>query len=450
MKKLLLLVFGVTALSFSSYAQADQYNLKSQNLHKRVVKTIEHGYTYHEKSGGFVKSSVTINSYNDDGNLTQKYYVYNSTYSGSTTTTETMYHYNSDNQLTRTEDISAKKGSYSFHYEFTYDNKGRLTKKESVYKSGTRYVYNYFYDNKGRLIREEYLGSNGNVSSRSTYTYSGRKKTKVYKSYDKNGNVSATYTSYYKNDQLIRFVTQSKYSNSDSTYRYDRNDNMIATEYKNKSNSSTTYHYEYDNRDNWVKKYHKSSGKYHYFYFREIIFNNGKTTGSTNFDRNFINKHGNFANVSVVNIVPTKNTTTNNTTTNNNTTTTTYSNSDMPVFRQKNYIFNYVNLNKKVNRLNGEASIIVKDNDRMSKNATVEFVYKFGGKTYRGDYTVISYLNLKEKGYHFWSLKSKTKNATIAFSIQHKKKYIQAKDMYLAAMINISQNGKSTGFYLEE
>lgn len=442
MKKLILFLFGITAISFSSYSQTNQYNLKSQNLHKKVAKTIEHGYYYHDKSGGFVKTSVTINTYNDNGNLAQKFYVYNSTYSGSKSTTETMYHYNSDNQLMRTEDISARKGSFSSHYEFTYDNKGRLVKKESVYKSGTRYVYKYSYDNRDRLIREEYLGSKGNLSSRKTYSYNGRKKTTVDKSYDKNGNVTATYTTYFKNDQKTRYTSNSKYSNNDITYKYDRKDNLIASIYKGKPNSNTKYNYEYDNRDNWVKKHYKS-GKYNYFYFREIIFKNGKTTGSVEFDRNFINRHGNFDNVSVVPIIPSKKSTTNNNTT-------TYSNPDMPVFKRKNYIFNYVNLNKKVSALNGEASIIVKDNDRMSKNATVEFVYKFGGKTYRGNYTVVSYLNLKSKGYHFWSLKSKTKNATIAFSIQHKKKYIQAKDMYLAAMINISQNGKSTGFYLEE
>ena len=66
-----------------------------QNLHKKVAKTIEHSYVYSNKSGGFVKTSVTIKSYNDDGLLTEKFYQYNSTYSGTSSTTETLYHYNS-------------------------------------------------------------------------------------------------------------------------------------------------------------------------------------------------------------------------------------------------------------------------------------------------------------------------------------------------------------------
>ena len=49
----------------------------------------------------------------------------------------------------------------------------------------------------------------------------------------------------------------------------------------------------YDRKDNWVKKHYRS-GKYQYFYFREIYFKNGDVTGSTDFDRRFINKHGNF------------------------------------------------------------------------------------------------------------------------------------------------------------
>lgn len=448
MKKIVFLFLGIFATTFFGYSQADLYNLKSQNLHKKVAKTIEHSYVYSNKSGGFVKTSVTIKSYNDDGLLTEKFYQYNSTYSGTSSTTETLYHYNSKNQLTRTEDISAKKSSYSSHNEYTYDNKGNLIKREGVYRSGNRYVYKFQYDNRNRLVRAEDYNSKGDLSARETYTYNGNKKTKVRKSYNsKTGNVSGTYTTYYKNDKSIRYTSSSKYSNNDVTYAYDKRDNLIASNYKGKPKSSSSYHYDYDNRDNWIRKHYKYGTSSNTFTFREVIFRNGNTTGSTGFDRNYINRRGNFANVAVVPIIPTKKSTTKNTTTKN---TTTYSDPSMPVFKNKNYIFNYVNLSKKVSSVNGEVTISVKDNDRMSKNSTVEITYSFGGKTYRDNYSVTLYSNIKDKGYYFWSLKSKTKSTKVSFTINHKKKFIESRDMYLSGMLNLNFNGKDTGFYLEE
>lgn len=362
---------GIFASTFLGYSQANLYNLESQNLHKKVAKTIEHVYSYNARSGGFIKSSVTIKSYNDDGLLTDKLYQYNSTYSGNSSTTETRYHYNSKNQLIRTEDTSAKKSTYSAHSEYTYDSKGNLTKRESVFKSGNRYKYTYQYDNRNRLIRVEDFNTNGQLTARETYTYSGNKKTKVRKSYNtKTGNVIGTYTTYYKNDKSIRYTSSSKYSNNDVSYTYDKYGNSIASTYVGKPKSNSTTHFDYDNKDNWIRRHYKYGTTSNTFNFREIIFRNGNTTGSTDFDRNFINRRGNFANVAVVPIIPSKKTTTTNNTTTTNTTTT-YSDPSMPVFSEKNYIFNYVNLNKKVSSVNGEVSLRVKNGDRMSRNSTV-------------------------------------------------------------------------------
>ncbi|MFN0730257.1 hypothetical protein, partial [Polaribacter gochangensis] len=68
----------------------------------------------------------------------------------------------------------------------------------------------------------------------------------------------------------------------------------------------------------------------------------------------------------------------------------------MPVFKNKNFVFNYVNLDKKINKLGGEVTITVTDNDRMSKNSTVKISYAFGGKTYTDTYKVIAYSSLEE------------------------------------------------------
>ncbi len=440
MKKLIFLFIGVLAISNSNYAQSELFNLESQKLHKKVAKTIEHYYTYHERSGGFVKVSTTINTYNEDGNVTQRFSQYNSTYSGASTTTETLYNYDTKGRMTSTQDISAKKSSYSSYNKFTYNNDGNLTKKETIYENGNTYVSNYYYDKKERLTRVESFDSKGKLSARENYTYNGNKKTKTRKSYDtKTGNVIGTYTTYYKKDISNRYVTKSKYGNSDVSYKYDKNDNLISTIYKNKPASNSINSYEYDNKNNWVKKHYKYNNTSNNFYFREITFTNGNTTGSIDFDKNYIHKNGNFANVNVVPIVKYSKTT--------NTNTVTTSDPKMPVFKNKNFVFNYVNLNKKINTLGGEVTITVTDNDRMSKNSTVKISYAFGGKTYTDTYKVVAYSSLEE--YNFWSLKSTTKTTTIAFSINYKKKFIASRDLYLAGMLNMTFNGKTTGFYLE-
>ena len=440
MKKLIFLFIGILAISSSSYAQTELYNLESQNLHKKVAKTIEHYYTYHERSGGFVKVGVTINNYNEDGNLTQKFYQYNSTYTGATSTTETLYNYDTKGRMTSTQDISAKKSSFSSYNKYTYNNDGNLTKRESIYTNGSKYIYNYYYDKKDRLVRVEDFDTKGNLSARENYTYNGNKKIKIRKSYDtKTGNVIGTYTTYYKKDISNRYVSKSKYSNNDIAYNYDKNDNLISSVYKGNTSSNTSYSYEYDNKDNWIKKHYKYGKTGNNFYFREILFTNGSTTGSVDFDRNYINRNGNFANVKVVPIVKYSKTTKSNTVTT--------SDPKMPVFKYKNFIFNYVNLDKKVSAVNGEVTISVEGNDRMSKDSTVKISYALGGKTYTDSYKVISYSNLKD--YNFWSLKSTTKSTTVSFTINHQKKFIESRDMYLAGMLNISFNNKNTGFYLE-
>jgi hypothetical protein len=441
MKKLIFLFIGILAITNNSNAQSDLFNLKSQNLNKKVAKTIEHYYTYHERSGGFVKVGITINNYNEDGNLTQKLYQYNSTYTGLSSTTETMYNYDSKGRMTTTQDISAKKSNYSNYNKFTYDKNGNVTKKESIYQNGNKYVYNYYYDKKDRVVRVEDFDSKGKLSARENYRYNGNRKTKVRKSYDtKTGNVIGTYTTYYKKNISNRYTSKSKYSNTDVAYNYDKNDNLKSTVYKNSPASNTNYSYQYDKRDNWVKKHYKYGKTTNNFYFREIIFTNGNTTGNVDFDRNYINRNGNFANVKIVPIVKYKKIAKNNNTV-------TKSDPKMPVFKNKNFIFNYVNLNKKAKSLSGEVTISVVNNDRMSKDSSVKISYSFGGKTYSDTYKVITFSSLKD--YNFWSLKSTTKSSTITFTINHKKKFIESRDLYLAGMLNIKFNGKDTGFYLE-
>ena len=76
MKNCITLLFILFTGIISLFGQTDLYNLESQKLHKKVRKTIEHYYNYDEESGGFVKTSVNINTYNNDGNLIENYSFY--------------------------------------------------------------------------------------------------------------------------------------------------------------------------------------------------------------------------------------------------------------------------------------------------------------------------------------------------------------------------------------
>ena len=80
MKNFITSLFILFVAIFSSFGQKELYNLESQKLHKKVRKTIEHYYNYDEESGGFVKTSVNINMYNNDGNLAENYSFYDGKY----------------------------------------------------------------------------------------------------------------------------------------------------------------------------------------------------------------------------------------------------------------------------------------------------------------------------------------------------------------------------------
>lgn len=300
MKKIIILIFVLSAFIFKGYSQAETYNLDSQNLHKKVRKTIQHYYLYDKESGGFVKKSVNIHRYNNDGNLIESYFLYNSKYSEAKPTKK-MYNYNSNNLLIGTKDISDQRGSLSAENKYMYDRKGNLERIEAIYKDGSKYVTIYENDRKGREIGYKYYNRNNKLSSESKTTYQGSRKTNIYTGYSsKDGSITGNYTTIYENDLKVKYISNGKYISSTTSYKYDKYDNLIKSTNVGKKNTYVTnYDYEYDRKGNWIKKHYRS-GKYQYFYFREIYFENGNVTGSTDFDKRFINRLGNFDNVNVV------------------------------------------------------------------------------------------------------------------------------------------------------
>ena len=447
MKRIILTSIALISFSFFANAQTDAYNLESQNLHKKVKKTIDHYYSYDKTSGGFVKKSVSIKNYNDDGNLAETYYLYNGTYSTSDNPTKKLYHYNSDNQLLKIEDVSDVKSKYASDTEFHYDNDGNLIKKESIYKDGSKSYTKYDYNRRGKVIRIESYGSKGKLSSETSVSYKGSRRIEKRTSYStKDGSIYGTYTTTYKNDVKEKYTSESKYSNSTTSYEYDKYGNLKESISKGKKTNIYKYDYVYDKKDNWIKKHYRS-GKYQYFYFREIILTNGDITGSTSFDRNFINRHGNFNNVAVVPLVKKKSSYTKKSNNSNSTTTNVNNNSNygMPSFRYKNWSFKYVNMNKKVSGITGTVNLSVESGSKMSNNATVKIAVNIDGSEPRsGNYTVQSYSDLGKQ--HQWKIKSNSKGVVSTLYIFKEKKTV--KGMNLDGLLIMGQGDKAITFYL--
>ena len=391
MKKLSIFFLSIL-FQIDGFSQTEMYNLESQNLHKNVRKVIQHYYSYDKNSGGFVKKSVDIKRYNDDGNLIETYYWYNSTYSDSSPTKK-LYNYNSDGLLTGTKDISDTRDKYSTEYVFTYNRKGHLTKRESIYKDGSKYYAVYKNDRKGRVTSKKDYNKSGKLTAEESYSYRGGKKTETRTSFSsKDGSIIGTYTTVIEDGKKISYQSNSKYGNSTTTYEYDREGNLKQSNYSGKKNTTSIYDYVYDKKDNWVKKHYRS-GKYQYFYFREIYFDNGDVSGSVEFDKRFINKHGNFANVEVVELVKKK--TKKKTTTDTDLTT---NSNNMPVFSYKNWGYTFVNMKGKISDISGDVTATVSNGSKLSKGAKVEFKVKINGAdTKYLNFTVDEYAFEKSK-----------------------------------------------------
>ena len=441
MKKLSILLFLLAAFQFNSFSQTETYNLESQNLHKNVRKVIDHQYSYDKNSGGFVKKSVSIKSYNNDGNLIETYYLYNSIYSDSNPTKK-LYNYNSKGLITSTKDISDVLGKYSSHYVFSYDKKRNLIKRESISKDGSKYYSVYKNDRKGRVINKKEFNKTNKLTAEVNYTYKGSKRTENRTSFSsKDGSISGNYITVFKGNVKNSYTANSKYGNSNTNYQYDKKGNIINSEYKGKTNSTNSYNYVYDKKDNWVKKHYRS-GKYQYFYFREIYFKNGDVTGSSQFDRTFINRHGNFDNVTVVPLkkkeLKKKNKTNN---------TVNYS-TEMPVFSYKNWEYTFVNMNEKISDVSGNVNLTVTDNSKLSKGNTVKFKVEINGaETKNLSYTVNSYFFDKKTKRHFWALKSTSNNTKGTLCLFKNPQTLRSKNV--KGLLIVGKEGSQISFYLQ-
>ena len=437
MKKAILLFLFLFIFIFKNFSQAEKYNLASKKLHKKVRKTIQHYYLYDKESGGFVKKAVNIYRYNSDGNLIETYYLYNSIYSDAKATKK-MYNYNSKGLLINTKNVSDHFDKYSSEYKFTYDKKGSLTKKESIYNNGDTSYTTYVNDKKGREISNKSYNKKGKLTSESNTTYNGNKKINIYTGYSsKDGSITGNYTTNYRNNLRTKYLSNGKYSNSKTSYTYDKNDNIIkSVNIGKKKTSETNYDYVYDKKNNWVKKHYRS-GKYQYFYFREIYFENGDVTGSSNFDKQFINRLGNFDNVEVVALKKKEKKTS--------------KNKNSSYIKNKTWNFDYVYLSDKVKKLVGTIDLKIKDFGNLKRNSNVDFNIKFKSNNFTFSFIVDDYKELEDK--YQWTLTNNKKETGVLYVFK-KEKVLKDKgssnDFYVNGLLTIVEKTKSSmSFYLK-
>lgn len=439
MKHFITIITLFVASTLQTYGQAEKYNLESKKLHKKVRKTIENYFKYDKESGGFVKTSVKIDRFNEDGNLVETYSLYNSKYSESNPVKK-LYYYNSEGLLLSTKDISDQRGKYSTELIFTYDNKENLIKKESVYKDGSKLYTIYVNDRKGRVTNKKEYNKENKLTSDTNYSYDGKNRTEKRTSFNsKDGSIIGTYTSYFDNDLVTLYKSNSKYGDTSTSYTYDKKNNLISTNYSGKTNSKTKYNYVYDKKDNWIKKHYRS-GKYQYFYFREIHFDNGDVTGSADFDKQFVNSLGNFVNVEVV---PLKKKTKNNTTNTSKTNNSSYLN-------HKTWDFDYVYVKEEVKKLAGSVELKNLSNGNLKVNSDASITVKFSGKTFNFYLKVSAYKELDDK--YQWVLKN-DKNESGLIWIYKKTKPL--KDSKTGALFDangifsMKENNSNMSFYLK-
>jgi hypothetical protein len=429
MKNLSLLLFTLLIIPTLTFSQKNEFNLETNNLHKKVRKTTTNYFTYDDDSGGFILRSTSIKRYNDDGNLIETLSQYNDSYT-KTQPTKKLYNYNNKKQLINIQNISSVKNKYSFDTQFIYNSNGNKTKKESVYSDGRKFYLLYEYDRKNKLIKTKSFSTENKLTSETDISYDGKIRKEKRTSYNaKDGSIFGTYETVYKNDVKTAFLSNSKYAKSKTTYKYNNEDDIVSSNFVNKTSTISTYNYEYDRKDNWIKKHYRS-GKYQYFYFREILFDNGDTSGSISFDNNFINRHGNFTNVAVVPIKMKK--------------IKKKENDNTPYILGKNFNFQQALIANKLYNINGGLTMSnLNLNTTLKNNDLVFLTITIKGKEYKYNFNLTKFTKLKDK--YEWEFKNQNGNSAI-YSQYKKETSLKDKD----SGITIKTNGVFSLFEVEQ
>lgn len=185
------------------------------------------------------------------------------------------------------QSIHTKTQMGEYTENIVYKN-GKIVEKNNATKKSV-----YEYDAKGNLSKETVYEKDtvvekitySNYTAPNSYT----KKTIKYS----NNEEDQINDQIIKNGLLVSEKNTSKYSTLTETYQYDKNRNQ--TQYT-RDNQLFKSSYEYDAKGNVVRSQiaqldFDAQEAVNYFTFAKITYVDGKTTGSTEFDVNYVKKH---------------------------------------------------------------------------------------------------------------------------------------------------------------
>lgn len=292
MKNLLKLLF-LAVFSFST-AQTNDFSLKAENLKGKIAKVETKTYTIDKKVGNYILSATMYSKYNPQGFLT----LYENESLGDYGSKGSYsYYYNKDNQVIFSDMNFENQEPERTIYKY---ESGKLVEVTNAGKYG--YVSKFEYDKNKNLLKEKTVKSDGETVIEM-----------VYEDYKNNDNYKREKIQYYKGEKtsvvvfelkngktiVERYIAYNKgktINDSHYTYKYDQFGNEI--EKKLSINEfPVTSDFMYDKNDNIIKTHTRErtiieKNFIHYFSFTKYTYEDGKTTGSTEFDKGFAQKFG--------------------------------------------------------------------------------------------------------------------------------------------------------------
>ena len=278
MKNIITLI-AVFVASFTT-AQIEKYKASDFKLSSDVTKYEEQEF-YYEFGLKKYQLASTRTIYLNKGLVTKienksNYFLY----------MEATSTYNYKNGLLQS--IHTKTQLSDYTENFIYKN-GKIVEKNQNDTSGKKTVFEY--DSKGNLSKETVYEKGliiKNISySNYTNTNSYHKKTVKYYNNEEEINEQIV-----KNGLLQSEKNNTKYSTLTETYQYDKFGNRVLYQRDDEVYKST---FEYDEKGNVLRSQigqldFDLQETVNYFTFAKITFANGKTTGSTSFDANYVKK----------------------------------------------------------------------------------------------------------------------------------------------------------------
>ena len=248
---------GTIAEETSYYLDEDTNELLIKDKSITVYDTNDtliHLSTYKYKDGEYSLSLRYDYEYNEDGQLTRKYYCSDNKTDKTGYYTKTEYEYQDKKKIETNYSLNNKgKWKIEWKYEYNYDDNNNLISEITWFTklNSTKLVYSskkeYEYNSNNLVIKETLTSANLDGSE-----------------WEDRPNAIKTYE-YDDNNNLSRKQTVRTFSNDTYEYKYDSNNNIIESIYIDSLSKSKNI-YTYDSNNNVIFEecwdYNKSKSEY--------------------------------------------------------------------------------------------------------------------------------------------------------------------------------------------